>query len=60
MWVLEIVWAIYSLSAIAVYIWHHKTSGTAKMSWVGNREIFLPIYNTVVAIELWKEHNPYK
>jgi hypothetical protein len=60
MWtVYGIVISIYLISALAVYVWHKNTIGTSNMSWVGEEEIFLPIYNSIVAITLWKDYNPF-
>lgn len=49
---------IYLISCIAVALWDRIVSGTSVMSWVDNTQIFTPVYNTIVAIQLWREFNP--
>ena len=58
--VIAFILFIYIMSCIAVAIWHDIVSGTERMSWVGNIEIYLPVYNTVTATQLWREFNPLK
>lgn len=53
-----IFFIIYVLSAGAVYLWDKLVSGTAVMSWVKESQMFTPIHNTVVAIQLWRDYNP--
>lgn len=55
-----ILFIIYVLSAAAVWLWDKLVSGTAIMSWVDDSQKFTPIYNTIIAIQLWREHNPLK
>ena len=54
-----VILTIYLTSALAIYIWHKLTEGTSHMSWVGGAEIFLPVYNTITALALWSEFNPF-
>jgi len=56
--IIAILLFIYVMSAIAVGIWDELTKGTEMMSWVDNTQIFMPVYNTVIAIQLWSEFNP--
>lgn len=51
---------IYILSCIAVALWDKMVSGTEIISWVDNSQIFFPIYNTIIAIQLWNKFNPFK
>jgi len=51
---------VYVMSAIAVAIWDKIVSETEVMSWVDNTQIFTPVYNTIVAIQLWRDFNPLR
>lgn len=50
---------VYIISVAAVALWDKATRGTPVMSWVDNSQIFMPIYNTVIAIQLWRNFNPF-
>lgn len=58
--ILIVAIVIYVASAVAVVIWDQKVKNTNEVSWVDNLQIFFPIYNTVIACSIWKNHNPYK
>ncbi len=51
---------VYVFSAIAVGLWHELVRGTHIMSWVDDEQIFVPIYNTLIAIKLWSDYNPLR
>lgn len=55
-----ILFIIYVLSAAAVWLWDKLVSGTVIMSWVDDSQKFTPIYNTIIAIQLWRDYNPLK
>lgn len=57
---LSVLLFIYVISCIAVALWHELVRGTERMSWVDNTQIFFPVYNTIIAWELWREFNPLK
>ena len=48
------------MSCIAVALWDIIVRGTEKISWIDNIKMFMPIYNTIVAIQLWREFNPFR
>lgn len=49
---------IYVISAIAVGVWDNITK-KEQFSWINNEEIFIPLYNTLMAISLWRHFNPF-
>ncbi len=52
---------LYLISATAVYLYYEKDIETQGYSYlVSGGEIFIPIYNTYMAIQLWKNYDPYK
>lgn len=57
---ISILLVVYLVSCLAVAIWDKYTRGTPVMSWVDNFQIFTPVYNTVVAIQLWRDFNPLR
>ena len=50
---------VYLLSCIAVALWDKLVKGTKIMSWVSPGDIFFPVHNTIMAINLWKQLNPF-
>lgn len=57
-YIIAIFLFIYVISAIAVGVWDNITK-KEKFSWISEAEIFIPLYNTLMAISLWKYFNPF-
>lgn len=52
--------SFYVMSGLAVFVWDCISKALQLGSWIDPIEIFLPFYNTVLAVELWKNNNPFK
>lgn len=55
-----ILLVIYLSSCLAVALWDRQVRGTSIMSWVSPGDIFFPVHNTIMAVKLWRELNPFR
>lgn len=50
---------MYLISVFAVITWDEITKDPSNLNLLSEKEKFMPIYNTLVAMELWIRFNPF-